>query len=113
MELIAERGWGPTFICESDGTQAEDALTMKRMYEEALERYHKAEEIYVTNHKEHICMDHLQAQARIYEILGKYEDAIRYVELQIKYLEEEWNITEGADVDALCEEKRRLIDKIK
>ena len=46
-------------------------------------------------------MDHLQAQARIYEILGKYEDAIRYVELQIKYLEEEWNITEGADVDVL------------
>ena len=38
MELIAERGWGPTFICESDGTQAEDALAMKRMYEEALKR---------------------------------------------------------------------------
>ena len=47
------------------------------------------------------------------EILGKYEDAIKYVELQIKYLEEEWNITEGADVDALQEEKRRLIEKIK
>ena len=82
-------------------------------YDEALEKYHKAEEIYVTNHKEHICMDHLQAQARIYEILGKFEDAIKYVELQIKYLEEEWNITEGADVDALFEEKRRLIDKVK
>ena len=82
-------------------------------YEEALERYHKAEEICVTNHKEHICMDHLQAQARIYEIFGKYEDAIKYVELQIKYLEEEWNITEGADVDALQKEKRRLIEKIK
>ncbi|MBE5836523.1 hypothetical protein [Butyrivibrio sp.] len=58
-------------------------------------------------------MDHLQAQARIYEILGKFEDAIKYVELQIKYLEEEWNITEGADVAALFEEKRRLLDKIK
>ena len=90
-----------------------DVEKLRERYEEALERYHKAEEIYVTNHKEHICMDHLQAQARIYEILGKYEDAIRYVELQIKYLEEEWNITEGADVDALQEEKRRLIEKIK
>ena len=35
MELVARRGWGPTFICESAGTQAEDALTMKRLYEAA------------------------------------------------------------------------------
>lgn len=32
MSEIARRGWSPTFICESAGTQAEDALTMKRMY---------------------------------------------------------------------------------
>ena len=31
---VARRGWSPTFICESAGTQAEDALTMKRIYEE-------------------------------------------------------------------------------
>ncbi len=30
----ARRGWSPTFICESAGTQAEDALTMKRIYEQ-------------------------------------------------------------------------------
>ncbi len=35
MHLIAERGWHPTVICESDGTQAEDALTMKRLWENA------------------------------------------------------------------------------
>ena len=29
---IARRGWSPTFICESAGTQAEDALEMKRVY---------------------------------------------------------------------------------
>ena len=34
-ELVAARGWAPTFICESAGTQAEDALTMKRLYEGA------------------------------------------------------------------------------
>ena len=30
---VAARGWSPTFICESAGTQAEDALEMKRIYE--------------------------------------------------------------------------------
>ena len=33
---IARRGWSPTFICESAGTQAEDALTMKRTYKALL-----------------------------------------------------------------------------
>ena len=30
---IARRNWSPTFICESAGTQAEDALEMKRTYQ--------------------------------------------------------------------------------
>ena len=29
---VARRGWSPTFICESAGTQAEDALAMKQIY---------------------------------------------------------------------------------
>ena len=29
---VARRGWSPTFICESAGTQSEDALTMKQTY---------------------------------------------------------------------------------
>lgn len=37
LRLIARKGWAPTFICESDGTQAEDARTMKDIYEEELE----------------------------------------------------------------------------
>ena len=36
MRELARRGWSPTVICESAGTQAEDSLTMKRCYEEAL-----------------------------------------------------------------------------
>ncbi|MDO5139078.1 MAG: endonuclease IV, partial [Oscillospiraceae bacterium] len=36
MRQIAARGWAPTFICESDGTQAEDAKMMKMIYEEEL-----------------------------------------------------------------------------
>ncbi|MBQ1648948.1 MAG: TIM barrel protein [Oscillospiraceae bacterium] len=38
MRLIAERGWSPTFICESDGTQAEDAQTLRKLYMEELEK---------------------------------------------------------------------------
>ena len=34
-ELIAARRWEPTFICESAGTQAEDAAEMMRLYENA------------------------------------------------------------------------------
>ena len=33
---VARRGWSPTFICESAGTQAEDALTMKQVYQSYL-----------------------------------------------------------------------------
>lgn len=33
--VIARRGYEPTLICESAGTQAEDALEMKRLYEAA------------------------------------------------------------------------------
>lgn len=32
MELLAERGLAPVVICESAGTQAEDARTMQQMY---------------------------------------------------------------------------------
>lgn len=32
MKLIRERGLCPTFICESDGTQAEDAVTLQALY---------------------------------------------------------------------------------
>ena len=36
MEAVAGRGWSPAFICESAGTQAQDAQTMKRLYQAAL-----------------------------------------------------------------------------
>lgn len=32
MAELSKRGWSPTIICESAGTQAEDALEMKRIY---------------------------------------------------------------------------------
>ncbi len=36
MAEVARRGWTPTFICESAGTQTEDALTMKGLYQASL-----------------------------------------------------------------------------
>lgn len=33
-EAVAARGWSPTFICESAGTQAADALAMKKIYQD-------------------------------------------------------------------------------
>lgn len=38
LELIAERRLAPVLICESDGTQAEDAQTMREYYLECLEK---------------------------------------------------------------------------
>lgn len=32
MDIVAKKNLSPTFICESSGTQAEDALTMKNYY---------------------------------------------------------------------------------
>lgn len=37
-EEVARRGYAPTFICESAGTQAEDALTMMKLYKGAIEK---------------------------------------------------------------------------
>lgn len=34
MKELVRRGWSPTIICESAGTQAEDALEMKKIYNE-------------------------------------------------------------------------------
>lgn len=38
MAELARRGWSPTIICESAGTQTQDALAMKRLYEGYRER---------------------------------------------------------------------------
>ena len=42
-EMIVRKNASPTIICESAGTQAEDAATMKRMYAQALAACGQAE----------------------------------------------------------------------
>jgi len=39
MTLIAERGLAPTVICESDGTQAEDAAVMRDMWQKHIKQH--------------------------------------------------------------------------
>lgn len=41
--VLAERDYAPTIICESAGTQAEDALAMQKLYREACEKVGKVE----------------------------------------------------------------------
>ena len=38
MEALAKDGWAPRIICESDGTQPEDAKAMKDLYERMLQK---------------------------------------------------------------------------
>ena len=38
MGELARRGWSPTVICESAGTQAEDARTLGQIYRRALQK---------------------------------------------------------------------------
>jgi transcriptional regulator with XRE-family HTH domain len=118
-EYRADDGWKAVDKLEQDYPDDCDAIfevagiyANNARYEEALDRYKKLQKIYKADHKEHVCIDHLHAQAQIYEILGKYEDAVDYVNQEIQFLRDEWNITEGAAVDELEGEKRRLIDKI-
>ena len=37
-ELLAKRQWEPVMLCESAGTQAQDALEMKQKYEDCLKK---------------------------------------------------------------------------
>ena len=38
MEIVASKNLSPTFICESDGTQAEDAKQMKDYYMDSVDQ---------------------------------------------------------------------------
>ena len=115
-EYRAKDGWAIVAAIERDYQNDYEAIfevagiyAANARYEEALERYRKAEEVCRVNHKAHVCLDHLQAQAVIYEITGRIEDAVRYVDREIQFCKEEWNITEGTIINDLEEEKRRLI----
>ncbi len=119
-EYRADDGWKKVSEIEREYADNSDALfevagiyAANARYEEALDRYAKVEAIYKVNHNDHICLDHLHAQALIYEIIGKIEEAIKYVDLQIQFCKDEWNITEGTEIDHLEDEKKRLIDKLK
>lgn len=57
--------------------------------------------------------DALQAQATIYEIQGRYEEAINALNRMIKNLADSFEITEGAPVNSIEKEKQRIFNLMK
>lgn len=81
-----------------------DAMTRACRYDEAIVYYKKAYELQPSP-------KHTDAQitaAHIYEIQGKYDEAIASVREQLEVLKQEWNITEGREVNHALAEIIRL-----
>lgn len=76
-------------------------------YDEAISYYERS---YVAEKTRPRYWDALQGEAVIYEIQGKYEDALLCLERIKKNLSEEWGITEGAPILQIEKEKQRILD---
>lgn len=48
--------------------------------------------------------------ALIYEIQGRYADAVKTYDRIVQNLAEEWNFTEGETVNIVLREKQRLVE---
>lgn len=73
-------------------------------YEQALHYFEKSFEI----DKKPRYTDALEGMALIYEIQGKYKEAIQCCDRMLKVLDEEWDFKEGEPVRVVMEEKQRL-----
>ena len=56
--------------------------------------------------------DPLHGIALIYEIQGKYAEAVKTYDRILQNLEEEWNFTEGEPVNVILKEKQRLLEML-
>lgn len=81
-----------------------DAMACTCRYDEAITYYRKAYELQPSPK---YCDAQITA-AHIYEIQGKYDEAIASVREQLEVLKQEWNITEGHMVDNALSEIVRL-----
>lgn len=78
-------------------------------YDEAIRYYDKSYEL---SQKPRF-YDALQGEALIYEIQGKYEEALRCWDRILQNLTEEWGIKEGAPLAEVEDEKQRIIHLVK
>lgn len=81
-----------------------DAMAYACRYDEAIRYYQKAQELQPSPKY----TDAQVTAAHIYEIQGKYAEAIDSLNQQLEILKKEWNLTEGCDVDHIHSEIDRL-----
>ena len=77
-------------------------------YEEAIQYYEKCYEL----DEKPRYYDPLHGIALIYEIQGKYTEAVKTYDRILQNLHEEWNFLEGEPVNVILKEKQRLIEMI-
>lgn len=104
----AEAIWEKMLLDYSDDWLAyasmANAMAFACRYDEAIAYYKKAFELQPSPK---YCDAQITA-AHIYEIQGNYDAAIASCYEQLEVLKGEWNITEGRDVERVCEEINRL-----
>ena len=95
-------------FAEDEGAmfQVGDYYASQCNYEEAIRYYEKSYEL---GDKPRY-YDPLHGIALIYEIQGKYTDAIKTYDRILQNLAEEWNFTEGEPVNVILREKQRLVE---
>lgn len=81
-----------------------DAMAYACRYEEAIRYYRKAQELQPSPKY----TDAQITAAHIYEIQGKYAEAIDSLNQQLEILKKEWDLTEGCNVDHIHDEINRL-----
>lgn len=81
-----------------------DAMAYACRYDEAIRYYQKAQELQPSPKY----TDAQITAAHIYEIQGKYDKAIDSLKEQLEILKQEWNITEGSQIDHIYSEMERL-----
>lgn len=81
-----------------------DAMASVCRYEEAIGYYKKAQQLQPSPKY----ADAQTAVTHIYEIQGKFEEAINTLNEQLELLKREWNLTEGCEVERIHREIHRL-----
>ena len=89
--------------------EAAQYYAKKGEYDKAIELYDASYEI---DEKPRF-IDALQGIATIYEIQGKYQEAVNTCGRILDNLKNEWNLTEEAIVKEIEREKARLLDKVR
>ena len=79
-------------------------------YERAIEYYEKSFALEKEERKRPVYTDELWAIEMIYEIQGKYEEAVQTCDRLLEHLETEFSFTEGEPVREVTEAKQRLLE---